>query len=132
MFLGYVVDEFLDEHGLAHACAAEETDFSALEIRFQQVYDLYAGEKHFLGGLEVFEFRGFAVDREAAARLELSKSVNGISGNIEDTAPDAGSHRHFDRVTGTYRFHASAKSVSGIHSHAAYGIFSNMLLYLNY
>ena len=42
MFLCNIVYEFLDKDGLADSGAAEKTDFSALEIWFEQVNNLYA------------------------------------------------------------------------------------------
>ena len=62
VLLGDVVDEFLDQHGLADARAAEEADLAALQVGLQQVDDLDAGEKDLLGGGELVEFRGLAVD----------------------------------------------------------------------
>ena len=41
--LGDVVDEFHDQHGLAHAGATEEADLAALGVGRQQVDDLDAG-----------------------------------------------------------------------------------------
>ncbi len=43
--LGHVVDQLHDEHGLAHAGAAEEADLAALGVRGQEVYDLGRGIK---------------------------------------------------------------------------------------
>ena len=40
MLGGNVVDQFLYEHGLSYACAAEKADLAALGIRFEQVYHL--------------------------------------------------------------------------------------------
>ena len=48
VFLGDIVDEFLDENRLADACAPEKTDFAALQIRLEQVYHLDAREENFL------------------------------------------------------------------------------------
>jgi peptide chain release factor 1 len=41
--LGDVVDEFLDDHGLADAGAAEQADLAALGVRRKQVHDLDPG-----------------------------------------------------------------------------------------
>ena len=65
--LGDVVDELLDEHGLADAGAAEEADFAALAVRGEQVDDLDAGlEDLDLRRLLDEERRG-AVDRTTAS-----------------------------------------------------------------
>ena len=43
VLLGHVVDELHDEHGLAHAGAAEEADLAAAQVGGEQVDDLDAG-----------------------------------------------------------------------------------------
>ena len=43
VLLGDVVDQLLDEHGLAHAGAAEQADLAALGVGREQVHDLDAG-----------------------------------------------------------------------------------------
>ena len=48
MFLGYIIDQLLDEHRLADSRAAEKADLSAFQIRLKKVDDLDAGVKHFL------------------------------------------------------------------------------------
>ncbi len=40
-----VVDQFLDQHGLAHAGAAEQADLAAPRVRREQVHDLDAGDE---------------------------------------------------------------------------------------
>ena len=47
MLGGYVVDQFLDQHGFANTGAAKQADLAALGIRCQQVNDLDAGFQNF-------------------------------------------------------------------------------------
>src|SRR4029453_10411397 len=66
VLLGDVVDQLLDEHGLAHAGAAEQAGLAAAGVGLEQIHDLDAGLEHLdLGGLLV-ERR-----RRAVGRLEL-------------------------------------------------------------
>src|SRR3546814_3215828 len=44
--LGEVVDELLDQHRLANASAAEQTDLAAARVGRQQVDDLDDGDQH--------------------------------------------------------------------------------------
>jgi peptide chain release factor 1 len=46
VLLGDVVDELLDQHGLADAGAAEEARLAALGVRLEQIDDLDAGLEH--------------------------------------------------------------------------------------
>ena len=58
-----VVDELLDENGLAHASTAEEADLAALRVRGQQVHNLDAGHEDFRFRRLLGEFRRGLVDR---------------------------------------------------------------------
>ena len=68
--LGDVVDQLLDEHGLADAGAAEQADLAALGVRREQVDDLDAGDENFGFGRLIGIERRSAVDgRVSAAAL---------------------------------------------------------------
>ena len=48
--LGDVVDQLLNQHGLADAGAAEQADLAALGVRREQIHDLDAGDQDFRFG----------------------------------------------------------------------------------
>ena len=56
------MDQLLDQHGLAHAGAAEQADLAALGVRSQQVDDLDAGLQNFSCGLLLCKAGCLAVD----------------------------------------------------------------------
>ena len=62
---GDVVDQLLDQDGLARAGAAEEADLAALHVRSDQVDDLEAGLEDLDRRREVAEGRRVTVDRPA-------------------------------------------------------------------
>ena len=65
MRLGDVVDQLLDQHGLADAGAAEQADLAALGVGREQIDDLDAGDENFgFGRLVGIERRGL-MDRRA-------------------------------------------------------------------
>ena len=66
--LGDVVDQFLNQHGLADAGAAEQADLAALGVRRQQVDDLDAGDENFSFGGLVGVGRRFLMDRAHVLR----------------------------------------------------------------
>ena len=68
VLLREVVDELLDEHGLADAGAAEEADLAAAQVGLEQVDDLDAGLEHLEAGGLLFERGRGAVDRDSACR----------------------------------------------------------------
>src|SRR4029079_18732552 len=71
VLLGEVVDQLLDEHGLADAGAAEQADLAALGVRREQVDDLDAGLEHLGRRGELLDRRSRTVDRPARLRVEL-------------------------------------------------------------
>jgi hypothetical protein len=66
MRLGDVVDQFLDQHRLADAGAAEQADLAAAGIRREQVDDLDAGDEDLRFRRLVDIGRRILVDRGAA------------------------------------------------------------------
>ena len=64
--LGDVVDQFLNQHGLADAGAAEQADLAALGVRREQVDDLDAGDENFRFGRLLGVARRLGVDRAHA------------------------------------------------------------------
>src|SRR5919107_869733 len=78
MLLGEVVDELLDEDGLADAGAAEEADLAALGVGREEVDDLDAGLEHLLRRGQVLDVRGVAVDRPALHLGEIAGQVDRI------------------------------------------------------
>ena len=65
--LGDVVDQFLDQHGLADAGAAEQADLAALGVGREQVDDLDAGDEDLGFGRLLGVGRGRLVDRAACS-----------------------------------------------------------------
>ena len=64
MFGRDVVNQFLNQDGLADAGASEEADLATLDIRAEQIDDLDAGLEDFLARGLFFERRGFPVNRQ--------------------------------------------------------------------
>ena len=70
MRLGDVVDELLDQHGLADAGAAEQADLAALGIRREQIHHLDAGDENVGLGRLIREARGRAREWDASPGAE--------------------------------------------------------------
>ena len=82
-----VVDQLLDDDGLADAGAAEQADLAALEVRLDQVDDLDARLEHLqLGGLLRQRRRG-AVNRPALLRVDrLVREVHRAAEDVQHAA----------------------------------------------
>ena len=131
VFLGDVVDQLHDEHRLAHAGTAEQTDLAALDIGFEQVDDLDAGGQHLLRGGQFVELRGFAVDGQRVGPVEGFHAVDFGADDVEQTPLDLVTRRDRDRVAQGDGLHVAAQSVGGVHGNGAHGVLADMLLDLD-
>ena len=127
MGLGDVVDQFLNQHGLADAGAAEQADLAALGVRRQQVDDLDAGDENFSFGGLVGIGRRFLMDRAQAFRNHRTGFVDRLADHVDDAAERAGADRHHDRVAGVGDFLTADQTLGGVHRDGAHRGFAEML-----
>ncbi len=73
MRLGDVVDQLLNEHGLADASAAEQADLAALAVRREQVDDLDARLEDFDCRVLIDEQRSRAVNRQLLLGVDRNR-----------------------------------------------------------
>jgi len=110
--LGDVVDQLLDDDGLADAGAPEESDLTALHEWGDQVDDLDAGLEDLGLRLEVRELRSRTMDRPALdARWNRRTVVDGIAQHVEDSAQRSLANRNRDRTTCILDVHSANNSV---------------------
>ena len=128
VLLGEVVDELLDEHGLADAGAAEEADLAALGVRREEVDDLDAGLEHLGRRHEVLDARGGPVDRPALLELDVAGEVDRLAEEVEDPPERPVADRHGDRAAGVDDLHAAREAVGGVHGDAAHAVVAEVLL----
>ncbi len=127
MRLGDVVDQFLNDDGLAHAGATEQADLTALEVRAQQVNHLDArGQDFGCGGLLV-KRRGGTVNGGAPLARHRATVIDRVTDHVQDTAQRAGTDRHGDLGAGGGHFRAAGQAISGIHGNAANFMFTDFL-----
>ena len=113
VLLGDPADHLVDEHGLAHAGAAEQADLAALQVRGEEVDDLDAGLEHLPLRLEGVEAGRLAVDLPAVVDLvgvELG-DVERLADHVEDVAEHAVAHRHGDAEAGVAHRGAAGQAV---------------------
>ncbi len=126
---GHVVDQLHDEHGLAHARAAEKTDLAALQERLDQVNHLDAGLEHFeLRGL-IFECRCATVNRQAVLRGNRAELIYRLAQHVHHAAQGAAAHGHADRRAFVKSLHPAHHALGGLHRHAAHAPFAQVLLH---
>ena len=127
MGFGDVVDQFLNQHGLADAGAAEQADLAALGIRRQQVDDLDAGDENFRFGGLVGIGRRRLMDGAVAFRCDGTCFIDRLADHIHDAAERADADRNHDRVAGVADFLAADQAFGGIHRDGAHRGFAEML-----
>ena len=121
MLLGDVVDQLLDEHGLADAGAAEEAGLAALGVRLEQVDDLDAGLEHLdLGGLLVEARAPAGGSGSVFVVLIRAHLVHRLADDVDDAAERLLAHRDRDRRAGVDHRHAAHEAVGGGHGHRAH------------
>ena len=96
VLLGDPVDHLLDDDGLAHAGAAEETDLAALHVGLEEVDDLDPGLEHERARLELVERRRVAVDLPVLLDAFDGVGVEGLAEHVEDVAEHGVAHRDRD------------------------------------
>ena len=127
MRLRDVVDQFLNQHGLADAGAAEQADLAALGVRRQQVDDLDAGDENFSFGGLVGIGRRFLMDRAQAFRNHRAGFIDRLADDVDDAAERAGADRHHDRLAGVGDFLTADQTLGGVHRDGAHRGFAEML-----
>ena len=127
MRLGDVVDQFLDEHGLADAGAAEQADLAAFGVGSQQVDDLDAGDEDFGFRRLLGEGGSRLVDGAGALGLDGTGFVDRLADDVEDAAERLGADRHGDRLAGIADVLAADEALGGVHGDAAHGVLTEVL-----
>ena len=121
------MDQFLDEDGLTNAGAAEQTDFTALGVRCQQVDDLDTGFQDLNYRTLVTERRCRTVNRPLFVGLDFTGIVNRLTQHIEHSAQGRCAYRHLNAGTGRKDFHILCKALCGGQADAADNAVAHML-----
>jgi hypothetical protein len=127
VLLGDVVDQLLDEHGLADAGAAEEADLAAAGVRGEQVDDLDAGLERLDLGRLVGERRCRAMDRVEGLGLDRAGLVDRLADDVDDAAERLRADRHLDVVAGVLHVHAAHEPLGGVHGDRADRVLAEVL-----
>ena len=97
VLLGDVVDQLLDQHGLANAGTAEQANLAALAVGRQQVDHLDAGLKHLGLGLQLSEEGGGAVNRSGLGGGYWTLLIHRLAEHVEDATEGGLAHWYADR-----------------------------------
>ena len=131
VLLGQVVDELLDDDGLAHAGAAEEADLAAAQVGLDEVDDLDAGLEHL--ELDRLLRRSVGAGRWMGRRLvalHRPQLVHGLADDVQHAAEGPQADGHGDGSAGVDGLHAAHHAVGGQHADAAHAVLAEVLLHL--
>ncbi len=96
--LGDVVDELHDEHGLAHAGAAEQPDLAALGVGSEQVDDLDARDQDLRFRRLIGEAGRGLMDGAHGVGVDRTGFVHRLADDVDDAAQRLLADRHHDRL----------------------------------
>ena len=119
MFGCDVVDQLLNQNGLADACAAEQTDLAALCVRADQVDDLDAGFKNLRGGFLLGVGRCLAVNGPAFEIFVDGLIIQRVAHQVENTTEASLADRNGNGGACVDGFCAADKTIGGAHGNAA-------------
>jgi peptide chain release factor 1 len=129
VLLGDVVDQLLDQDGLAHAGAAEEADLAALDVRGDQVDDLDPGLEDLDRRRQVAERRRPAVDRPA---LDVGGRGLAVVDRLAEDVPDAPeggiADGHGDRLARVDDVDPAREAVGRVHRDRADAVVAHVRL----
>ena len=125
--LGDVVDQFLDQHRLAHPRAAEQADLAAARIGGEQIDDLDARHQNGALGRLIDKRRRGRVDGAGLGVANGPALVDRLADHVHDAAERLGADRHADLRAGIEHLLPAHRAVGRVHGDRAHDIFAQML-----
>src|SRR6266849_1901229 len=122
-----IVDQFLEDNGLAHTSATEQAHFPAQRVRSEQVDNLNAGLQDFRFSRLVNEGRSCPMNGGAFDMGQRRTLIHRLTHDVEDPAQGLFSDRHGDPGAGVAHWYATDQAFSAIHSDTADGVLTQML-----
>ncbi len=130
MLLRDVVDQLLDQDGLADARASEEADLAALHVRGDQVDDLDPGLEDLDRRGQLAEARRIPVDRPPLGLARILALVDRVTDHVPEPAERHVPDGHGDRLARVLDVEAAGEPVGRVHGDGADAIVSEVLLHL--
>jgi sugar (pentulose or hexulose) kinase len=125
--LSDVVDQLLNEDGLADTSTTEETNLSTTSVRSEQIDDLDTSDQNLGRGGLVSERRGISVDRQELVGLDRSSLVNGVTSDVQDTTESGRADRDGNGSTSVGSLGTTNKTLSTVHGNATNDILTQVL-----
>jgi peptide chain release factor 1 len=125
--LSDVVDELLNEHGLADTGTTEETNLSTTGVRGEEIDDFDTGGQNLGRGRLLDERGSLGVDRQVLGGLDGATLVNGVTSDVHDAAQSRRTDGDGDGSTSVKGLSTSDETLRTVHGNAADDVFTQML-----
>jgi hypothetical protein len=125
--LGDVVDQFLNQDGLADTGTTEQSNLTTSGVRGQQVDDLDTGLQDFGGGGLVNEGRRIGVDGRHLDTFDRASLVDGLTDDVHDSTEGLGTDGDGDGRTGVDDLLASDETIGTLHGDASDSVLTQVL-----
>ncbi len=126
---GDVVDQLLDEHGLAETRAAVEADLPTADERRSEVDHLHAGLEHLELRRQLGELRSVPVDRPALATSHGLALVDLLADDVPEPAERGVADGHADRRARVDDVGAAREPIRRVHGDGAHAVVAQVLLH---
>jgi peptide chain release factor 1 len=125
--LGDVVNELLNEDGLADTGTTEKTNLTTTGVGGEEVDDLDTSDKNLGRGGLVNELGGLSVDGGELDSLDGTTLVNGVTSDVHDATETAGTDGNLDGGTSVDDLAATDETLGTVHGHAADDVLTQVL-----
>ena len=122
-----IVNQFHNQNRLADAGTAEQTDFAAFCIRFQQIDNLNAGGQNLSIGRLVHKCGSRTVNRIVKIRFNVTATVNRFADNVHNATQQRRSDRNLNRRIGINDFQTANQTFGLIHGNRTNNVFTQVL-----
>ncbi len=126
---GDVVDELLDDHGLADPGPAEQPGLAAAHVGTQEVDDLDAGLEKLRLRLQLGKRHPGSVDGHPFLRGRRAPAVHGVPQQVEHAPEHLLAHRHGDGGARVHDRASAGDAVRGIQRHRPDTVAAEVLLH---
>mmetsp|Transcript_309 Transcript_309/g.501 ORF Transcript_309/g.501 Transcript_309/m.501 type:complete len:305 (+) Transcript_309:1173-2087(+) len=116
----HIVDQLHNQHRLAHACSAKQSNLATSHVRRNQVNHFDAHSQHILRRHTIVESRRSAVNWPFLIDINLATLIIGISQHVHHATESGLSNRNRDRAFQPRHFHAGEQIEGVLHGDATH------------
>ena len=128
MFLGDIVDQFHNRHGLANTGTAKQADLATLGDRHDEINYLDTGLEDFHGRRLVSIARRFTMDRQMMGCFDRATFIARFAQHVQDPAKCCFTDWHGNRRASIRHLNAALETIAGAHGNTSNHAITQLLL----